>query len=191
MKDTFLGIKIGDKSSIVHKLEYERISRGGEGQIKHIKWKLKTNNELSITYDSRQNRILYMELDWLKNEGDKEVGIDNFMFGQTTLEDIRKSFNSNGFSHAEHMMFDLEGEIVTFNAFELENTASIIVVFVTSISLEDKALIDTRPHEQQVMGAIGKYFKLVGVVVSDENYLDEIWGHKKLYDPESRPIRLN
>jgi len=40
------------------------------------------------------------------------------------------------------------------------------------------------------MGALGPYFKLIGIIVADEGHLDETWGENKIYDPSSSPITL-
>lgn len=112
-------------------------------------------------------------------------------FGKTTLKEIRKMYGSNGFSYAEHMMFQVPDGIVTFNAFELTRTPAIIVVFITKLSNESRKEIDSLPEEQQVIDAIAQHFKLDAVAVADESYLDEIWGKHKLYDPKSLPIRLS
>ena len=53
-----------------------------------------------------------------------------------------------------------------------------------------KQVIDQLPEEQQVMGALGPYFKLTGIIVADESHLDETWGETKIYDPSSNPIKL-
>lgn len=190
MDKAFNGIRIGGAIESVQKLRFKLLDRSGSGAIKIVKWALKNGNEMSVTYNSERNRILYMEVDWNKLESGKSVGISRLTFGKTTLKEIRELFKSNGFSYAQHMMFRLDDGIVTFNAFELAETPTIIVVFVTKLSHRSEEEINLLSDDQQVMGAIGHHFKLVAVAVADESYLDEIWGKDKIYDPKGLPIKL-
>lgn len=112
------------------------------------------------------------------------------LFGRSSLQQIRRLYESNGFSYAKHAMFEIDGAIVTFNAFELKRTPTIVVVFITRISAETRQHISTSPEANQLLGEIGEHFKLVAIAVADESYLDQIWGCDKIYDPNSVAIRL-
>jgi len=164
------------------------MARNGDGKIKMTKWRLASGNELSVTYDSEQDRILYAELDWDFKPGSVDSGIAGLRFGASTLEHVRKKFNSNGFSYVKHMMFQTENGLVTFNAFELKRTPSIVVVFVSL--LRNTSSLGPHPSDKRLSNEIGKLFTLVAAVVADESYLDEIWGNNKIYDPTSTPIKL-
>ena len=164
------------------------MARDGDGKIKMTKWHLASGNELSVSYDSERDRILYAELDWDFKPNSVDCGIAGLRFGESTLAHIRKKFDSNGFSYSEHMMFMTDNGLVTFNAFELKRTPSIVVVFVSL--LKNATSLGQQSSEKQLSDEVGKLFQLVAVVVSDEGYLDEIWGSKKIYDPTSTPIKL-
>ena len=183
----FHGVRIGASIRSLQSLP-KPIARDGEANIKMTKWLLETGNELSVTYDSEQDRILYAELDWNFKPQSTQTGISELRFGETTLEQIRVKFGSSGFTYVEHMIFKTPEGIVTFNAFELKSTPTIVVVFVTL--LQSTSSVGPDPSADQLKAAVGGLFKLVGVAVADESYLDQIWGAEKLYDPKSIPIQL-
>lgn len=190
MDRAFHGVRIGAPIATLQRIGLQPIDRGGSGAVKITKWKLDNGNELSVTYDSVQDRILYMEVDWNQKTSAMSVGIGKLVFGRSTLQQVRRLYKSNGFSYANHMMFEIEGDIVTFNAFELKRTPTLVVVFITKISAETRRHISTLPEEKQVLGEIGDHFKLDAIAVADESYLDEIWGSEKVYDPKSIAITL-
>jgi hypothetical protein len=191
MEKAFYGIRVGGPVQPAYDLKFERLLRTGDGVIKSIKWRLPNLNEFSVSYDSKQDRIRQIEIKWDGNKQGKEVGMSGFRFNETTLQDIRRSFNSNGFSYATHIMYSSDDGVVTFNAFELAETPTIIVVFKTLLPYEDKEKIDLLPQEKQEFGQIGDYFRLIGVSVADEAYLDDVWGKEKIYDPKCNPVTLN
>lgn len=154
------------------------------------RWKLGNGNELSVTYDSVQDRILYMEIDWNQKTSGMTLGMGKLLFGRSSLQQIRRLYESNGFSYVKHAMFEIDGGIVTFNAFELKRTPTIVVVFITKISAETRQYISSLPQENQVLGDLGEHFKLDAIAVADESYLDQIWGSDKIYDPKSVAIKL-
>ena len=190
MEKAFHGIRIGGSVLPVYELNFNRILRTGRGAVKTIKWELGNKNRFKVVYNSTQDLILHIETEWGGGKEGKDVGISDFEYGKTTLQDIRDTFKSNGFSYAMKVMYEQEDGIVTLNAFELKNTPSIITVFKTFIPYSIKDEIDKLSEEKQVLGKIGKYFKLIGISVSDEDYLDTEWGRNKIYDPESSPISL-
>ena len=175
MDDAFYGIRVGGQAV---------------GSRKTLKWLTPEGNYLTTTFDSHDNRVLQIVVDWGGRDAQPETGISDFAFGQTTLQDIRDRFDSNGFAYAMKMMHETDGGIVTYNAFELKDTPSIIVVFKTMLGDDDRVYIETLPPERQVLGEIGAYFRLVGITVADEDFLDSIWGKNKIYDAKSAPIAL-
>lgn len=190
MDSAFHGIKVGGSVKPVYDLNFESVSRRGMGSTKYSEWKLPNGNLFSVIYDSESDRVLKMDIKWNERNSSQLVGISDFMFGQTTLQDIRNRFDSNGFSYAAKVMYTNDEGVVTLNAFELNETPTIIVVFETFLSYSKKVEIDRLPKEDQVLGKIGGYFVLTGISVSDESYLDRVWGEAKIYDPLSKPIVL-
>jgi hypothetical protein len=190
MDRAFHGVRVGAPIHTLQMLGLKPIDRGGSGSIKITKWQLDNGNEMSVTYDSVQDRILYMEVDWSQKTSGMSLGMGGLLFGRSTLKQIRRLYESNGFSYVKHVMFEIDDGIVTFNAFELRRTPTIIVIFITKLSDQTQHHISTLPPEKQVLGEIGEHFKLDAVAVADESYLDDIWGNEKIYDPKSTPIEL-
>lgn len=190
MEKAFFGIHVGGPIQPAYDLDFPRLLREGDGVYKSIKWQLPNSNTFLVTYDSEKDRILRIEIEWGGQDEGRDVGISNFRFGETRLQSIRDTFMSNGFAYAVHMMSQTKKGVVTYNAFELKDTPTIILVTKTIIPYEVKDEIDKLPPEKQVMGAIGSYWTLIGVSVADESYLDHEWGEVKIYDPESKPISL-
>ncbi len=176
------GIKIGDPMEVIEDIDLPRIARDGYGIIKICKWQMSNGNELSATYNSRQNRVIYVEIDWNHKPASADSGLSNFRFGITTLKDIRKALGSNGFSYAQTAFRGTDDKLATFNAFEIKNYPNQIIVFVTSLSIsgERKKLLSA--------DNIAEHLKLEAVILADEEYLDEIWGQEKIYDKDSKAI---
>ena len=183
------GIRVGGTTDAIHALKFERVARDGEGSIKTTKWKLNNGNKLSATYNSQENRVLYIELDW----SGKAKGVDStfmkFQFDSTSLSEIRKVFNSTGFSYKMNAMFSTDEGIVTFNAFEIKDSPNLIAVFVTIVDKQFFDQLNSLPFEERLR-VVSNYFKLRAIILSEESYLDKIWGAEKIYDPESRPVQI-
>jgi hypothetical protein len=176
------GIKIGDAPSVLEKMNLEPLAREGRGAIKMVKYKLANGNELSVTYNSRENRVIYIEDDWsLKPEG-AATDIPAIKFGVTTLEDIRRVNGSNGFSWKSTAMNRTEDQLVTFNAYEIKGKPNQVAVFVTSLSIPEVKNKMSDPTQ------VAKFFMLQAIILAEEAYLDEIWGEEKVYDKDSKPI---
>lgn len=63
MDKAFHGIRIGAAIQSMYKLGLNLLDRNGAGAIKITKWEQKNGNEMSVTYDSEHDRILYVEVD--------------------------------------------------------------------------------------------------------------------------------
>lgn len=187
----FHGVRIGSSAKSLEKLKLKQIDRSGSGAVKITKWMLPNGNNLSVTYDSVKDRIVYMEVDWCKNNSALSTGLTRKKFGITSLSDIRNTFKSNGFTYAERAFLKNREELVSFNAFELKNRPNIIAIFITSISQEDQDAIRALHSDEKKLDRVSDCFKLVAIALADEAYLDEIWGVEKIYDPTSRPITLS
>ena len=70
------------------------------------KWVLPNGNDLSVTYNSETDRIVYMEVDWCKKKSALSTGLAKKQFGTTSLRDIRKTFKSNGFTYADRVFLE-------------------------------------------------------------------------------------
>jgi hypothetical protein len=186
MVRAFHGVRIGASQRSLQRLKLKQIARDGEGAVKMTKWLLPEGNDLSVTYNSELDRIVYMEVDWCRKSSAKSTDLKNFRFGETSLADIRKFYKCNGFAYANRVVHEEQDEIVLFNAFELKSTPNIITVFITSISKAEHEVIRRSKQSDNIAVSC----KLVAIAIADEEYLDKIWGAAKIYDPTSHAIEL-
>jgi hypothetical protein len=180
------GISIGDPPAVLERVNLETIARAGTGAMKTVKYKLANGNELSVTYNSRANRILYVESDWNITPDAAATDFPGFKFGNTTLEDIRRVTGSNGFSYQSNAMSKAEGKIRAFNCYEVRNKPGLISCFITVLNVAD---LRNRIGSREVrVEDVSKSAKLEAIILADEEYLDSIWGEEKTYDKDIKPI---
>jgi len=180
------GIRVGDPPSVLQKLGLKPIATDDQASKKAVKYKLANGNELSVTYDGRANKIVYIESDWSEDQKGAESGFPGFKFGVTTLEDIRKTNGSNGFTYQGMGMNRTEDGLVAFNAYQVKDKPDLVVVFVTTLNAVE--LRKNIGNRDPVEADVPKNLKLDALILADENYLDEIWGKEKIYDKENKPI---
>ncbi len=184
----FYGLKIGDTAEAVSNVQLPRVGLDGIGTHRTLSWRMPNGNVLTSTYEGEKNRIVLLSVDWSYSHDSSETGLANFSFGVTSLDDIRERFNSNGFAYSRNIMSRRKEGITTYNAFEVDGSPSTVFVFETMISNDDKAKIDALPDEEQALSKIGSCFKLTGVTLADEAYLDAQWGKEKVFDANYHPI---
>lgn len=86
------GVDLGAPPSSLADLAMKPLAREGKGAIKMSKYALPNGNEISVTFDSRQNKILFIELDWDRQRGSQETGVPRLKFGRTSLADLRRMY---------------------------------------------------------------------------------------------------
>ena len=162
---TMLGIKINDNKSSLQKIKLKIIAR--ENNV--IKYQTKNGNDFSVT--TKNGKIVFMENDWSQLINGEKTLLTNFLFGKTSLTDIRKYFGTNGFVYKNRSYITTETEIIMFNCFEINSTNNEVLVVIT------KSPLDIEIDENN----IGNYLKLDAIILSDKNYLEETWGKEKIY----------
>jgi hypothetical protein len=167
------GIKINDPSIVLKNLKLEPKATSGDFH----KYKTNNGNDLSIT--SENGKIVYIENDWLHGARGLIPLYSDFEFGKTSLDDIRNKFGTNGFSYNKTALVSTETDVIMFNCFEFDSPNKEILVMVTKIPLEAKANLEN----------IGRIAKLDAVILAKKEYLDKIWGTKKVYDPNYKKIK--
>jgi hypothetical protein len=180
------GLQIGDPSSAIDKLYLKPIAQASQDSMETRKFKLADGDELSVTFDSRADKIVYLERDWNKEPKNTPTEFRDFTFGVTTLENIRKANQNNGFAYQKSAMGKAGGRLFTLNAYGLIGKPGLIVVFATSFDIEQvrKELGGRYPSGDE----LARSFKLEGLILAQEVYLDEIWGTEKAYDKDYKPI---
>lgn len=84
MDHAFHGVRIGASAKTLQKLKLKQINRSGSGAIKMIKWALPNGNELSVTYNSETDRVVYVEVDWCRKPSAFKTGLTKHKFGVTS-----------------------------------------------------------------------------------------------------------
>ena len=136
-------------------------------------FKLKNGNDLSITY--HDSKVVFIELDWNGNNEKSDSGVLGFQFGKTTLNDIRQKAGNNGFAYEKLLYSE---RVVMFNNYEITDHTDWIIVFISKPT-------ELSGHAQE---EIGNKVKLVSLILAKKEYLDSIWGEKKVFDSNYKPI---
>jgi len=131
------GIHVGEPASALDKLSLKPTVRDRIGSMDTVKYKLVNGNELSVTYESPTNRIVYLECDWNRNPESVATDFPGFKFGSTTLEKIRIANGSNGFSYKSNAMNTAGGQLFTFNAYSIKEKPGLVAVFVTALNIAE------------------------------------------------------
>jgi hypothetical protein len=180
------GIHIGEPVNALDTLKLEPTAKEKMGSMESVKYRLVNRNELSVTYDGRANRIVYLECDWNRNSDGAASDFPGFTFGSTTLEEIRKINGSNGFSYKSNAMFTAEGKLVTFNAYLIKGKPGLVTVFVTALDMAE--VQKRKDNKDPNADNVARDLKLDALIVADEAYLDQLWGTEKTYDKNAKPI---
>ena len=167
------GIKINDDKAVLKDVKLKLLA--DEGDV--IKYRTENKNEFTVTLEN--DKVVFMENDWLQNPDSPEPLFSNFKFGQTTLKEIRKLFGTSGFRYDARESVSTENDAITFNCFEFDSPNNEVLVTITKVSLTAPDVTDAN---------LADNLKLDGIIIADEKYLDEIWGKKKNYDINYKKI---
>jgi hypothetical protein len=96
------GIKIGEEISSASKIAARRLPSKSVDPHEEQRWKLPDGNRLSVAADPKSKRIAYAEKKWGGGANGKPADFPGFVYGETTLADIRAHAQNNGFAFKEH-----------------------------------------------------------------------------------------
>ncbi|MGX7668753.1 hypothetical protein [Flavobacterium pedocola] len=166
-------VKIGDPEkslkSIMLKIEAKE-----DGMVKYL---TQNNNHFSVTLEN--GKVVYMENDWLQKPEGKKPLFSNFVFGKTSLREIRKTFGTNGFTYKERSAFTTDTDLIQFNCFEFDSPNNEVLVLITKVAL------DAELTEENVSDKL----KLDAIIIADKKYMDATWGSEKIFDPNYKKIK--
>jgi hypothetical protein len=149
------------------------------------RWKLPDGNKLSVAADPETKRIVYAEKKWSGGTTGRPADFPGFIYGETTLADIRAHAQNNGFAFKERLIDVRPDGLALFNAYEVEGTPGVVVTFVTKLSKKDEGRLRTGNANVDLNRAA----RLDSIILADAGYLDTIWGDGKLRDKGYKPIR--
>jgi hypothetical protein len=169
---SMMGIKIKDSRESTKNINLDVVARDTD----MIKYRTENGNDLSITFEN--NKVVYMENDWLQDTAARQPLFSDFSFGQTTLKEIRSKFGTNGFVHKKMGSIKTETDVIMFNCFEFDSKNNEVLVTITK----------ARISEDVTQENVASMLKLDALIIADKAYLDKIWGKEKLCDPNYKKI---
>ncbi len=178
-------IKVGEHVSSASKIDARPLPSKSVDPHEARRWKLPDGNRLSVAADPETKRIVYAEKTWGGTADGKPADFPGFVYGQTTLADIRAHAQNNGFAFKEHLIDVRPDGLALFNAYEVEGAPGLVVTFVTKLSRKD----DERLRTGKTNVDINRAARLDAIILADAGYLDTIWGDAKLRGKAYKPIR--
>lgn len=172
-------IKLGDSENVLEKINLKKLGYEELEGMKMTRFLTKNGNHLSVTIDNK--KVVYLENDFIDRVNGEKPLVTNFIFGKSSLNEIRAKFNSNGFIYNNRLYSETDTSLIAFNCYELKSIKKEIIVFVTAIPLAET------PSTLQELGDL---MKLDAIIISNEAFLDKIWGENKSFDENYTPIEL-
>jgi hypothetical protein len=179
------GIKVGEEISSASEIDARPLPSRSTDPHEDRRWKLPDGNRLSIAADPETKKIVYTEKTWGGGAHGKPTDFPGFVYGETTLADIRTHAQNNGFAFKEHLIDVRPDGLALFNAYEVEGAPGLVVTFVTKLSRKD----DERLRTGKANVDINRAARLDAIILADAGYLDTIWGDAKLRGKAYKPIR--
>jgi hypothetical protein len=113
------GIKVGEEISSATKLAARPLPSKSVAPHEERRWKLPDGNRLSIAADPETKRIVYAEKKWSGGATGRPADFPGFVYGETTLADIRAHAQNNGFAFKERLIDVRPDGLALFNAYEV------------------------------------------------------------------------
>jgi hypothetical protein len=179
------GIRVGEEVSSASRIDARPLPSKSGDPHEARRWKLPDGNRLSVAADPETKKIVYAEKTWGGGTHGKPSDFPGFVYGQTTLADIRAHAQNNGFAFKEHLIEVRADGLALFNAYEVEGAPGLVVTFVTKLSKRD----DERLRTGKANVDINRAARLDAIILADAGYLDMLWGDAKLRDKAYKPIR--
>ena len=130
-------------------------------------------------------RIAYVEETWGGRPDGRPADFPGFKYGETTLADIRKHAENNGFAFMERLLDERSDGLRLFNSYEVEGRPGLVVTFVTKMSKTDAQRLKSKQDGVD----INRSARLDSIILGDAGYLESIWGQAKLKGKKYKPIR--
>lgn len=167
------GLRIGDEARKMKDVDMELVSKERDMR----KYRTAEGNDFSVT--SKDGKIVFMENDWLQDPKASKPLFSDFIFGKTSLKDIREAFGNNGFSYQNQMAIQQEKHVILFNCYEFDSPNNEVLAVITKVAVSDDVTNEN----------LAERAKLDAIIIADKDYLDAIWSGDKIYDPNYRKIK--
>lgn len=110
------GIKVGEEISSVSKINAKPLPSKSVAPHEERRWTLPDGNKLSVAADPETMRIVYAEKKWSGGTTGRAADFPGFIYGETTLADIRAHAQNNGFAFTERLIEVRPDGLALFNA---------------------------------------------------------------------------
>ena len=174
-------VEIGNHADSLKDLELDLIATDEIGGYSIRKFRLNNGNYLSVTYETSSQRIVFIEADSSRNSIEKS-NFRDFSYGLTTLAEIRQELGSNGCAYHNNGIIETPRGIAFINAYQIRNNSEIMGVFISHLNSSDFQVVQKNPDK------IADFATLDSIILSEENYLNKIWGQQQGCDPNYEPI---
>ena len=158
---TLNGIRIGEEISAASRMAGKSTARVAAGSHEEGRWRLPDGNKLALATDPGNGRIAYAEEIWGGRPDGKPADFPGFIYGETTLADIRMHAENNGFAFVERLIDERPDGLRLFNSDEVEGSPGLVVTFVTKASTKDTL----RLKGKQERVDINRAAKLDGIIL--------------------------
>ncbi|MDK1480971.1 hypothetical protein [Sinorhizobium sp. 6-117] len=183
---TIAGHAIGEDGS---KLEADqRASPNLTTEYTTVELSIPNGIDVTATYQNGSNKIIRIEATPRLPEPGASGQFGNFVFGKTSLSEIRSRFGSKGllFTGVAPATATPDGGVTIVSSYEVQGT-NIIASFVSKISAASLGDLNRRFGED-MYGHIESVAMLESTVVADIDYLKLTRGHELVYDVGYAPI---
>jgi len=182
---TLNGISIGEEIAAAARIAGKPTAKVAAGAHEEVTWRLPDGNKLALATHPGNGRIAYAEETWGGRPDGRPADFPGFKYGETTLADIRKHAENNGFAFVERLLDERPDGLRLFNSYEVEGRPGLVVTFVTKMSKTDAQRLKSKQDGVD----INRSARLDSIILGDAGYLESIWGQAKLKGKKYKPIR--
>lgn len=169
-KISFYDFEIGNHTEVIDKTNLKQIGYENFNGSDIYRFKTPNKNEISITF--LNEKLVYIEEDYMYKEHITS-SLKNFKFKETKLIDIIERFNSKGFIYTDRNAGEMGDLFYTLICYKIKETNKVLV-FGSTLKLDK--LKDVKDQKD-----LWSKLSLAIIILSDEHYLDSIWGSEKEY----------
>ena len=117
---TLNGISIGEEIAAAARIAGKPTAKVAAGAHEAVTWRLPDGNKLALATHPGNGRIAYAEETWGGRPDGRPADFPGFKYGETTLADIRKHAENNGFAFVERLLDERPDGLRLFNSYEVE-----------------------------------------------------------------------
>jgi Caspase domain len=135
-------------------------------QLEVSGWALDSGDYLSVT--TRAAEVHFVEYDWGGQSAPSVPIFDKFVFGKSTLAEIREHYGYNGFFFMDRSPYQTDPDgVATLNSYPIGGG---FVTFVTKISASDDQVASNKNFDEA---------RLVAIILASNSYAGAYWGEAK------------